>query len=112
MPTKAWLPLWRRLRRTEAHPIRIGVFPEGRFAPPVESAAYTIVVEAARTAVGGFDVRAEHAGDVLVVEVETHADGLDLVALEDRVGALDGQLVAERGEDRRVKLRAELPCGS
>ena len=51
---------------------------------------------------------------MLVVEVETAGrSGLDLVELEDRVGALDGRLAGRADADGRVTtIRAELPCGS
>ena len=47
------------------------------------------------------------------VEVEAAVtNGLDLVALEDRLGALDGRLDVARDAAGRTKLRAELPCAS
>jgi signal transduction histidine kinase len=86
---------------------------EGRFAPAVETAAYTVVAEAARATTIGVVVEAKRSGDALLLDVETHDDlGLDLVALQDRVGALDGRLTVERRGDGNVTLRAVLPCGS
>lgn len=95
-------------------PIRIRGLPEGRFAPPVESAAYTVVAELAKISTSTVVVGAERSGDVLTVEVETDdlRDGLELVELEDRVGALDGRLTVQPGTDGRVTIRAELPCAS
>jgi signal transduction histidine kinase len=94
-------------------PIRICGVPDGRYAAAVETAAYTVVAEAARTASSGLDVRAEQVGATLVVEVEARdVDGLDLVALEDRVGALDGRLAVQPRESGGVTIRAELPCES
>jgi signal transduction histidine kinase len=94
-------------------PVRIGELPEARLPLPVETAAYTVVAEAARSSTAALDVRATQAGRELVVEVvTTGADGLDVVGLEDRVGALDGRLVVERGADGQTTLRAELPCAS
>jgi signal transduction histidine kinase len=94
-------------------PIRIRGLPEGRYAAPVETAAYTVVAETARVATNGLVVEASRSDDALFVEVETRGVVvLDLVALEDRVGALDGQLVVRRTEDGNVRIRAELPCGS
>ena len=93
-------------------PMRIAALPEERFAAPVESAAYTVVAEAVRAASGTVGVRAERANGVLVVDVEAPSlDGLDLVALEDRVGALDGHVRVAR-VDGRITVHAELPCGS
>jgi hypothetical protein len=48
----------------------------------------------------------------LVVEVEAdRGEPVDVVALEDRIGALDG-LLETSSADGRVTMRAELPCGS
>ena len=93
-------------------PIRVGPLPERRFDARVESAAYTVVAEAVRSATGGLTVRAEHAEGTLAVDVETEGhDGLDVLGLRDRIGALDGRLeVADDGG--RVSIHAELPCGS
>jgi signal transduction histidine kinase len=93
-------------------PMRLVEVPDDRYAPPVESAAYTVAAEVARTATSPVTVRAEHSDGKLVVEVRTRShDGLDLVALEDRVGALDGRLVVsgDNGADG-LTIRAELPC--
>jgi signal transduction histidine kinase len=94
-------------------PIRLRGLPGARFEPLVETAAYTVVAEAERAATRGLAVRAEQSADCLVVEVEADGvgDGLDLVGLEDRVGALEGRLAVER-EGGRVTIRAELPCAS
>ena len=51
----------------------IGGLPDGRFAPAVETAAYTVVAEVARAATGAVTVRADQADGALVVEVETGA---------------------------------------
>jgi signal transduction histidine kinase len=94
-------------------PIRIQHAPETRFDAPIETAAYTVVAEAARTATSALTVAARAAGGRLVVEVETAASGeLDLTSLEDRVGALDGRLAVVPGTDGGVTIRAELPCES
>jgi len=94
-------------------PIATRDLPEGRLSAAVETTAYTIVAEAARTATSGVLVHLTRRGNVLAVEVETDDDpALDLVALENRVGALDGRLRYIHGENRRVTIRAELPCGS
>jgi signal transduction histidine kinase len=93
-------------------PIRIGAMPEERFAAPVESAAYTVVAEALRAATGRLAVRAQHTDGVLAVDVETPAmDGLDIVGLQDRVGALDGRLEMAN-ENGHARIHAELPCES
>ncbi len=93
--------------------VRIRSLPEGRFAPRVETAAYTVVAEAVRATRRGVVVDAKRSGDALLMHLEAHDEsGLDLVALQDRLGALDGRLAVERGEDGNVTIRAELPCES
>jgi signal transduction histidine kinase len=95
-------------------PIRIRGLPENRFPAAVETAAYTVVAEAARAATGALAVHADRFGGALVVQVDTDGfgDELDLVALEDRVAALDGTLAVRPSEGGHVTLRAELPCES
>ena len=93
-------------------PMRIGDFPAARFDPSVETAAYTVVAETVRAANGTLAVRATHSHTTLAVEVEAVvANGLDLLALEDRVGALDGRLDIARTAAGTTTIRAELPCG-
>jgi signal transduction histidine kinase len=94
-------------------PMRIGDFPATRFDPLVDTAAYTVVAETVRAANGTLAVRATHTDTTLAVEVEAAVtNGLDLLALEDRLGALDGRLDVARDAGGRTKLRAELPCAS
>ena len=85
-------------------PIRIGDLPEGgcprRSRPPPTRSS----PEVAKRSDGRLVVRAEDA-DGARVEVETAAARtLDLVELEDRVGALDGRLAVEP-DDGRVAIR-------
>src|ERR687897_152520 len=86
-----------------------GALPDGRFAAPVESAAYFVVSEAVQRGPSGdvtVDVRRD--GDRLLVEVHAEAELTgEATAIEDRVGALGGALVADVHH-----LRAELPCAS
>jgi signal transduction histidine kinase len=86
-----------------------GALPDGRFAAPVESAAYFVVSEALRRGPNGdVAIDARREGDQLVVEVRAEAEFAgELTPLEDRVGALGGALIADVHH-----LRAELPCGS
>jgi signal transduction histidine kinase len=95
-------------------PLRIDGVPERRFPPPVETAAYTVVVEAARAAKRAVNVRARCAGETLALEIESGGfrDSLDVIGLEDRVGALDGRVAVESQPNGRVTIRAELPCES
>jgi hypothetical protein len=86
--------------------------PDDRYPSGVEGAAYAVAAEVAHAAKSAVDVRTEQLNGKLVVEVRTQSpDGLDVVALEDRVGALDGRLVVSgNGRDGDVTIRAELPC--
>jgi signal transduction histidine kinase len=93
-------------------PIRVDGVPETRYAASVETAAYTVVAEAARISTQPLAVGASASNGALVIEVQTHGDGLDLTALEDRIGALDGRLAVVRGTDGAITIRAELPCAS
>jgi signal transduction histidine kinase len=93
-------------------PFAIDGVPEERFPADVETAAYTVIAEASRTASDRVAVRAERGDSTLVVEVETQAGPPDPVELEDRVGAVDGRLTVQRNVDGRVTIRAEFPCVS
>jgi len=87
----------------------VGVLPSGRFAAPVESAAYFLVAESLRRSGGGdVAVSARRDHERLIVELETSA-GIagSTTDLEDRVGAVGGTLTATTRE-----LSAEMPCGS
>jgi signal transduction histidine kinase len=86
-----------------------GALPNGRFSAAVESAAYFIVVEALRRVPSGdVTIDARREADRLVVEVRTEAELTgEPIAIEDRVGALGGALIADVHH-----LRAELPCVS
>jgi signal transduction histidine kinase len=102
------------LAEDAAVPIRVERTTEERFPASVETAAYTVVAEPARTARGPIGVRAVRHGDLLVVEVETGdpISDFDIVSLEDRVGAIGGRLALVHGTGSRATIRAELPCGS
>jgi signal transduction histidine kinase len=93
-------------------PIHIRRLPDGRCASGAETAAYTVVAEVARAATSGLTVDAKRATGVLMVEVETRVGSLDLVELEDRVGAVGGHLSFERAPDGTARIRAEIPCAS
>jgi signal transduction histidine kinase len=94
-------------------PVRVRGAVEGRFPPQVETAAYMVVAEVTRATSSSVVVDAKRAEDALLVAVTARDDlGLDVVALEDRVGALGGLLSVERTDDGYVTLQAELPCES
>lgn len=87
----------------------VGELPSGRFAAPVESAAYFLVAESVRRT-GGADVAvsARRQNERLIVELEaTTGIAGPTTDLEDRVGAVGGTLRATTRE-----LSAEMPCGS
>ncbi len=93
--------------------VRVGSLPRGRFPPAVETAAYTVAAELVRASTGPLAVRAAAADGLLRLDVESRSgDSPDLVALEDRLGALDGRLAVVQREGGRVTIIAELPCGS
>jgi signal transduction histidine kinase len=92
-------------------PIAVGPMPEARPPHAIEIAAYAVVAEAARAARTRVAVHAERRNGGFVIEVATQETApLELVALEDRVGALDGRVTVERGEEGRVTIRGEFPC--
>jgi signal transduction histidine kinase len=86
-------------------PLIVDPLPEERFPAAVESAAYFFVAELARR--GGGRVRAECVDGRLLVEVGGAVVDGDVAELEDRIGAVDGELVVAAGS-----VRAEIPCGS
>ena len=95
-------------------PIRIGALPSERFPPLIETVAYAVVAEAADAAAAPLTVRALRSGGALVVEVESDAfeRGIDIVGLEDRIGAVGGLLRLDPTGRDGIELRAELPCES
>jgi signal transduction histidine kinase len=94
-------------------PFEIRALPERRFAPQLETAAYMVIADAAHGTTKGVAVEAKRSGDTLCIDVELLDEGrLDVVALQDRLGALDGRLAVERRRDGGITIRAELPCGS
>ena len=60
---------------------------------------------------GGRRVR-EGEGRLVVEIAATGTLEDDLTDLEDRIGALDGELTVERSAGDRLAVRAEVPCGS
>ncbi len=101
------------LAEGSAEPVRIDAVPARRFPGAVEAAAYYVVAQLSRTGGGaGVRVAAVADDDHLTVAVATMAPPGDLVALEDRVGALGGRLWLERTVSGDTAIRAVLPCGS
>jgi signal transduction histidine kinase len=87
----------------------VGELPTGRFAAPVESAAYFLVAESLRRTGGGdVAVSARRDDERLIVELETTTRiAGPTTDLEDRVGAVGGMLMTTTRN-----LSAEMPCGS
>ncbi len=106
----------RRLPRMARVPDeRSAALPDGRFAPAVETAAYTVVAEVARAARSGLSRFGADAGRQRCwsSSVETRGDGREPTSSRsrDRLGALDGSL-DRRASGRRLASRfhAEVPC--
>jgi len=101
------------LKEASTVAIELGSLPTGRFDPRVEATAYFIVAETLRrTAADKLRVAAGQDGDRLVVEIEQDAAAPDdLVALADRVGALDGTIDVH-ATPTSLSIRAEIPCAS
>ena len=92
-----------------------------RLPPPIETAAYRVVLESVRCAERQGDGRTvtvalSHAPDALCLRlmlpgVEASAAATALEHAFDRVAALDGQSTIERG-GVDVTIEVRLPCGS
>ena len=112
------------LRERASIPISVTSLPDDRLPGSVESAAYFLIAEvtgpvAAQLGARKAAVDARRVGDSLVITVS--ADGALQVDselerrftdLEDRIGALGGQLRVEHDEPARLTVRAEIPCAS
>jgi signal transduction histidine kinase len=104
------------LAEDEPGKIRIDSLPERRLDPAVELAAYRIIADTVKQAVGtSVTVKVRAEDDRLVVELDSEAppaDFVDFQNLEDRVGALEGMLERERASNTHARIRAEIPCAS
>jgi signal transduction histidine kinase len=76
---------------------------------PVESAAYYAI---SSCLVAASSVAVTRHDDVLRVDIEARGMLPDLVAVEDRVGAVDGTVSVEPSSGVGSRVRVELPCGS
>jgi signal transduction histidine kinase len=95
-------------------PITIRSLPTERLAPAVEAGAYFLVAEIIKRGnTEGVTVRASCSNGHLQIEIDS-AGTLDddLVDLEDRIGALDGQLTIVRERPAHTTVHAKLPCAS
>ena len=99
----------------EESPGRIGLtsVAASRVGSAAEAAAYFVVAETLRCDPAyRHDVAVAQQDGHLVVEVDGARPPASVVALQDRVGALDGSVrILSRGSGR-VTVRAEIPCGS
>jgi signal transduction histidine kinase len=94
-------------------PIAIHSLPVQRLAPAVEAAAYFLVAEIVKRGTEGVTVRATRSDGRLHMEIESAGTlNDDLVDLEDRIGALDGELTILPEPPGHTTVHAELPCGS
>jgi signal transduction histidine kinase len=105
-------PAVRSLATRAPLPVEIDDLVTKRYPSAVEAAAYNVVATAIDTAsrypATYVAVRVSELDDHLVVEIRTDDPGQLLdVGLDDRVGALGGQLTVESGT-----TRAEIPCAS
>jgi signal transduction histidine kinase len=104
------------LAEDEPGKIRIDSLPERRLDPAAELAAYRIIADTVKQAVGtSVTVKVRAEDDRLVVELDSEAppaDFVDFQNLEDRVGALEGMLERERASNTHARIRAEIPCAS
>ena len=103
-------------------PIEVSVNLPGRFAAPVESAAYFAVCEALanaarHAAATAVDIDLAYADGRLVIQVRDNgrggadpALGSGLVGLRKRLGTFDGTLVVDSPPGGPTLLRMELPC--
>ena len=95
-------------------PVMIDGLPTERLPPAVEAAGYFLVAEVIRRAVTSMvnvSVRCSEGG--LLVEMDSAGTLTgDLVDLEDRIGALDGELAVVHSATGHTTIRAEIPCVS
>jgi hypothetical protein len=84
-----------------------------RFEPTIEVAAYHVVADAARAAVGPIRVHARRGVDRLTIEILAR-EIPDIVVEEvaDRVGSTDGSVERVRDGDGFVTLIAKMPLVS
>ena len=102
------------LAETGSAPLTLTALPEERLEPAVEAAAYFLVAEVVRRARDApVTVCATRSDGRLLVELRAAvaADG-ELIELEDRIGALDGELSVQRTPAGMTTILAEVPCGS
>jgi len=101
------------LAETGPAPLEVTALPDERLGSSVEAAAYFVVSEAVRQAAAStLKVSVARYGTRLMVEVEGDCAPAEIVAVQDRVGALDGSVTVVHGSGGRATIRAEIPCES
>jgi signal transduction histidine kinase len=101
------------LAEGSAVPLRLEAsIPRERLDPPVEAAAYLVVREMARDERRGWaSVGLQEEAGRLMLEVAGEGGApADLRHLEDRVGAVGGELFCDSPAAGVTRLRVELPC--
>jgi signal transduction histidine kinase len=103
-------------------PVRVDVDLPGRLTAPVESACYFAVAEVLANAVrhsgaGHVDIRIQHAGGVLRIEVcddgiggADQAKGTGLQGVERRLGTFDGIMAVSSPPGGPTMIAMEVPC--
>jgi signal transduction histidine kinase len=101
------------LAEQASSPLALGPLPRERFDPKVEAAAYFVVAETLkRSRPGRAAVDAARGDGRLVLEIVTDQQPpQELTDLEDRVGALDGQLLVQPSPRGETRIHLDLPCG-
>jgi signal transduction histidine kinase len=101
----------RVLGQSSRGPLTVESVPSARLPAAVETAAYFLVADVVRRS-GEAAVRVAVTldGDRLRLALRTPAE-IDLVEVEDRIGAVDGELTASRAQGATT-IRAEVPCAS
>ncbi|HVF79553.1 MAG TPA: histidine kinase, partial [Solirubrobacteraceae bacterium] len=102
------------LAETGTVPLAIAGLPDERLEPTVEAAAYFLVAEVLKRATGPrVTVHATHANGRLVIDIDSAGVSADeLVDVEDRIGALDGELTIQQTPGESTMICAEVPCAS
>jgi signal transduction histidine kinase len=101
------------LAEQASSPLALGPLPRERFDPKVEAAAYFVVAETLkRSRPGRAAVDAARGDGRLVLKIVTDQQPpQELTDLEDRVGALDGQLLVQPSPSGETRIHLDLPCG-
>jgi signal transduction histidine kinase len=92
--------------------LRLHRLPAGRFPPAAEETAYFVIAGLVdQWSPQPVTVSADRHGERLVLDLHAAAPApTDLVAFEDRLGALDGALSVREPTAGQTRVTAELPC--